>query len=101
MAPEDNQIQVQAPGRLQPAGALAVHRLHSSSRRRDAQAESWHYRWRYELLPAGDGAPVATESFDLSRPAGHQDGTTWVEAMTQTLERLERLCAPAEAPGGR
>jgi hypothetical protein len=64
--------------------------------RRDVEEESWHYRWRYELVPDEDGATVVTESFDLSRSPEEarqatKDGTTWTEAMTETLERLDRL----------
>ena len=74
--------------------------------RRDETEDSWHYRWGYELVPAEDGGTVVTESFDLSRSPQEarevtRDGATWIEAMTQTLERLDRLCAPAQAPGGR
>jgi hypothetical protein len=74
--------------------------------RRDQADESWHYRWRYELVPDEDGGTVVTESFDLSRSPQEarqatRDGTTWIEAMTQSLEHLERLCARASAAGGR
>lgn len=68
--------------------------------RRDGAAESWHYRWRYELVPAEDGATLVTESFDLSHSPKEafeatNEGTVWIEAITQTLDRL---CALAEAP---
>jgi uncharacterized protein YndB with AHSA1/START domain len=74
--------------------------------RRDVDAEPWHYRWRYELVPEEDGATVVTESFDLSRSPEEarqatKDGTVWTEAMTESLERLERLWTPAEAPNSR
>jgi hypothetical protein len=69
-------------------------------------AEHWHYRWRYELVPADDGGTIVTESFDLSHSPeaarqATEDGAVWTEAITETLERLERLCAGAQAqPGG-
>jgi Polyketide cyclase / dehydrase and lipid transport len=74
--------------------------------RRDIEVEHWHYRWRYELVPEEGDATVVTESFDLSHSPeaarqATQDGTVWVEAITESLERLERLCAPEEAPQGR
>jgi hypothetical protein len=74
--------------------------------RRDIDAEPWHYRWGYELVPEQDGATVVTETFDLSQSPEEarqatEDGTVWIEAMTETLERLDHLCTPAEAPHGR
>jgi hypothetical protein len=58
------------------------------------------YRWRYELVPAGPGATVVTETFDCSgasagiRAAVH-DGADWIDSMTTTLERLEEICSAA------
>jgi hypothetical protein len=74
--------------------------------RGDIDAEPWNYRWRYELVPEEDSVTVVTESFDLSRSPEEarqatKDGTAWIEAMTETLKRLERLCTPAETPYGR
>jgi hypothetical protein len=68
--------------------------------RRDVEDDQWHYRWGYELVPAEDGVTLVTESFDLSRSPDEareatKDGTVWTEAMTETLERLERLLTPA------
>jgi hypothetical protein len=66
-------------------------------------AEPWHYRWRYELVPGAGGGTDVTESFDLShspeaaRQATH-DGTVWIEAIEETLERLEHLCSRADTP---
>jgi len=56
--------------------------------RRDIDAEPWHYRWRYELVPEEDGATVVTESFDLSHSPEEarqatKDGTVWTEAMNR------------------
>ncbi len=72
--------------------------------RRDQESEPWRYRWRYELVPE-EGVTIVTESFDLSRSpedARHatKDGTVWIAAMTETLERLERLCSTGDAPAG-
>ena len=44
-----------------------------------------------------------TESFDLSRSPEEarqatKDGTAWVDAITETLERLEHVLTPAESP---
>lgn len=66
--------------------------------RRDMDAEPWHYRWRYELVPDGEAATVVTESFDLSHSPEEarqatKNGAVWIDAMTQSLERLERLCS--------
>lgn len=69
--------------------------------RRDAQAEPWHYRWRYELEPEGGDVTVVTESFDLSHSPEEarqatKDGTVWTEAI---YESLERLCTDVRQPG--
>lgn len=68
--------------------------------------ELWHHRWGYELEP-DDGGTVVTEYFDCSRSPDEakrilKGGTTWLEAMTKTLERLEERFAaePAEQPSG-
>lgn len=74
------------------------------SRRDDADAEPWHYRWRYELTPSDEGGTVVTESFDYSRSPAElreatKDGTCWIDPMTDTLERLERICTSVGSPG--
>lgn len=73
------------------------------SRRDDESAPSWHYRWRYELVPGDDGGTMVTESFDYSRSPEElreatQNGTCWIDPMTETLERLQRIWTPAEVP---
>ncbi|HVT65025.1 MAG TPA: SRPBCC family protein [Mycobacteriales bacterium] len=55
------------------------------------------HRWAFELEPDGPDATVVTETYDCrNAPASLrdavQDGAIWVDAMTQTLERLEQLC---------
>ena len=52
--------------------------------------------WGYELTPDGEKATVVTEIFDCSRwPEEDKPfidyGRTWVEAMTNTLERLDEV----------
>jgi len=71
--------------------------------RRDLEEEMWHHRWGFELESDGDGATLVTEIFDCSRAPEEgrnavKNGTTWIEAMTATLERLDRLCT-GEAAG--
>jgi hypothetical protein len=66
--------------------------------RRDIEESSWHHRWGFELTPDGAGVTVVTESFDCSRAPEEgrravKNGTTWTEAMTATLERLDLLCS--------
>ena len=56
------------------------------------------HRWIFDLTPTGSDATVVTEIYDCSRApdelrADVHDGRDWVESMTQTLERLEGLCA--------
>jgi len=54
------------------------------------------HRWGYELEADGNGT-VITETFDCSRSPewlrrATRDGDIWVEAMTATLELLDRAC---------
>ncbi|MGP7996572.1 MAG: hypothetical protein ACLPKI_04440 [Streptosporangiaceae bacterium] len=63
----------------------------------------WGQRWSYQLTPDGPGATIVTEIYDCSQApegerAGMDNGKIWVEAMTETLERLDALCAQ---PGTR
>ena len=58
----------------------------------------WGQRWSFELTPDGPDATIVTEIFDCSRVpederADIDNGTIWVDSMTLTLERLDRLCA--------
>jgi uncharacterized protein YndB with AHSA1/START domain len=53
--------------------------------------------WGFALVPDGPDATVATESYDCSRAPewlrrAVDDGNRWVECMTTSLERLDRLC---------
>ena len=57
----------------------------------------WGQRWAYELTPDGPDATVVTEIYDCSRVpaaerAGMDNGRAWIDSMTQTLERLDRIC---------
>jgi hypothetical protein len=56
------------------------------------------HRWRYELVPAGSGFTVVTETFDCSgAPAWLQKavrgGDRWVASMTATLEKLDAVAS--------
>lgn len=56
----------------------------------------WGHRWSFELAPDGPDATVVTESFDCSSAPAEErapidDGRIWVEAMTDTLRRLDEL----------
>ncbi|HEY1623964.1 MAG TPA: SRPBCC domain-containing protein [Streptosporangiaceae bacterium] len=62
-----------------------------------ADGARWGHRWSYLLEPDGPDATVVTELYDCSRAPEHQrigmdNGRTWIESMTKTLERLDRLC---------
>ena len=53
-------------------------------------------RWSFELLPDGPDATVVTEIYDCSAApealrAAMDGGRIWIEAMTQTLQRLDEL----------
>jgi hypothetical protein len=54
------------------------------------------YRWGFILTPDGDNATTVTEVFDYGY-AGEElrqavrEGGEWVEAMTASLERLEKI----------
>ena len=71
-------------------------RGHPSAGSRDA-GDRWGHRWTYELTPDGPDATIVTERYDCSRApteerAGMEDGAVWIEAMTDSLERLAKLC---------
>ena len=66
----------------------------------------WGHRWSYQLTPDGPDATVVTEIYDCSRApeeerAGMDNGKVWIEAMAQTLERLDALCTRQTWPGKR
>jgi uncharacterized protein YndB with AHSA1/START domain len=55
-------------------------------------------RWRFDLVPDGPHATVVTETYDCSDSPEQirqfvDNGNAWIEAMTTTLDRLDRLCA--------
>jgi RNA polymerase sigma-70 factor, ECF subfamily len=62
----------------------------------------WGHRWAYELQPDGPDATIVTEVYDCSRaPEAARTthgGRTWTDAMTRTLERLERRCVSGFDP---
>lgn len=54
-------------------------------------------RWSYQLTPDGPDATIVTEIYDCSlvdedQRRGMDNGNVWLESMTKTLERLDRLC---------
>jgi len=77
-------------------------RGHPSAGSRDA-GDRWGHRWTYELTPDGPDATIVTEQYDCSRApaeerAGMEDGAVWIEAMTDSLERLAKLCGQWSGP---
>jgi hypothetical protein len=58
----------------------------------------WGHRWSYELTPDGPDATFVTERYDCSRApeserADMADGAVWIQAMTDSLDRLASICA--------
>jgi hypothetical protein len=57
------------------------------------------HRWGFILLPDDDDATIVTEVFDYGyaseelRQAVRRDGE-WVDAITASLEKLEKICTP-------
>ena len=75
-----------APGDLAPAGGEP-----------SAVGIPAGYRWGYVLTPDGDDATVVTEVFDYGSAPEElrqrvRDGGEWVEAITASLARLEKIC---------
>jgi hypothetical protein len=57
----------------------------------------WGHRWSFDLQPDGPDATIVTEIYDCSRAPleariGMQDGRIWLTGMTETLDRLARVC---------
>jgi uncharacterized protein YndB with AHSA1/START domain len=55
-------------------------------------------RWRFDLAPDGPQATVVTETYDCSECPEDvrqvlDDGKVWIAGMTESLERLNQLCA--------
>jgi uncharacterized protein YndB with AHSA1/START domain len=55
-------------------------------------------RWRFDLTPDGLSATVVTETYDCTdSPQSVRDavdnGRVWLSGMSETLDRLDRLCA--------
>lgn len=64
----------------------------------DASADDarWGHRWTYELVADGPDATIVTELYDCSAApaderAGMDDGRVWIDAMAETLQRLDEL----------
>jgi hypothetical protein len=57
----------------------------------------WGHRWSYELAADGPDATIVTEIYDCSRApeaerVGMENGAVWIEAMADSLERLDKIC---------
>jgi uncharacterized protein YndB with AHSA1/START domain len=70
---------------------------HPDADAQDSVGNREGHRWIFELTPAGPNATVVTEIYDCSHASEQlrldvSDGRAWVESMTKTLERLDRLC---------
>lgn len=87
-------------------------RGHPSAVRGRGQEEVWRHRWGYTLVPLGPTATSVTETYDCAEvPAADRaemdGGRVWLDAMTETLARLDRAVAhlvsrsAAPAPRGR
>jgi len=55
-------------------------------------------RWRFDLTPDGATATMVTETYDCTDSPEKvrqavDNGKAWLNGMTETLERLDRLCA--------
>jgi hypothetical protein len=55
------------------------------------------HRWGFILTPDGDDATIVTEVFDYGYASDElrqavRDGGEWVEAITASLDKLEKLC---------
>ena len=73
-------------------------RGHPATAMDSSDSTRWGHRWSYQLTPDGPDATVVTEVYDCSRApeeerAGMNNGNVWAEAMAETLERLDALCA--------
>jgi hypothetical protein len=73
-------------------------RGHPNTAPDSSEPSRWGQRWSYQLTPDGPDATVVTEIYDCSRApeeerAGMDNGKIWIEAMAETLERLDALCA--------
>ena len=73
-------------------------------RRHDIDEPAGGHLWGYELTPDGEHATVVTEIFDCARWAEEDKpfidyGRNWIEAMTETLERLDEMATGASAGG--
>ena len=59
-------------------------------------AARWGHRWSFELSPDGPDATIVNEIFDCSQTPADEGaeidyGRNWIEAMTNTLQRLDEL----------
>ncbi len=73
-------------------------RGHPNTAADSSEPPRWGQRWSYQLTPDGPDATIVSEIYDCSRaPADERaeiaNGEIWAEAMAETLERLDALCA--------
>jgi uncharacterized protein YndB with AHSA1/START domain len=59
-------------------------------------------KWTFELSPDGPGATIVTEMYDCSGSPGSvrsavENGTAWIGAMTDTLQKLDELCTQVDS----
>lgn len=71
---------------------------HPGAAQDNTDQSRWGHRWSYQLAPDGPDATIVTEIYDCSRVpederAQMDDGKVWIEAMTETLKRLDALCS--------
>jgi hypothetical protein len=55
------------------------------------------YRWGYILTPDGDDATIVTEVFDYGTAPAEirqrvREGGEWIEAISASLEKLDKIC---------
>jgi hypothetical protein len=72
-------------------------------RRHDIDETSGGHLWGYEFAPDGEHATVVTEIFDCARWREEDKpfidyGREWIEAMTETLERLDQMATGGALP---
>jgi hypothetical protein len=66
-------------------------------------AARWGHRWIFDLAPDGPDATIVTEIYDCSRTPGDEaasieNGRIWIDAMAETLARLDAVCTGRAAP---
>jgi len=78
--------------------------MHGTSRQEKSPLRNGS-RWMFTVEPDGSDGTIVTETYDCSGSpdmvrTAVDNGKGWIDAMTQTLARLEEMCA-AKKTGGR